>query len=569
MQDPNDKNRAFYWSTLLIRELYNHGVNHLFISPGSRSTPLVMAAAAHPGLNKRVILDERSSAFAALGAGKATGDPAALICTSGTAVANYYPAVIEARQSGVPLLVLTADRPPNLRNIGASQAIDQNRIFSGYPVFYHDAGEPAFDKTDLNRLRQAAGQAVTIARTRWGPSHINFPFRKPLEPEPAFVKKISAENRELADTRSPGTTVHTVSPAITGLNGIIGNRPCTKPLVVIGPMNPTDPIRSAVSLAEQLGAPLLAEVGTRPTDSHVSGFSGFLKNQQIRGKLAAGTIFRFGHMPVDKSLNLYLEELEGIPQYHFSLDEEWQDSVGTITDRILWDGSQPDLGELDIDTDPGWLNHWKQVERDFREYRKDLLQESPGLTDGAVFHRLGSQLEDPWNLFLSNSLPVRDMELFSSGWNNPTFLNRGASGIDGITSSAIGATITSNRTGILFIGDLAFLHDGNALLSARLLEEQSLVTIIINNRGGNIFRILPIHEHQEHYTHYFETPQQVEISQLARAHGIPYSRIETKEQLDSLDLADYANTPGLHLIECRTEPEASMELRRQMWEFSH
>jgi 2-succinyl-5-enolpyruvyl-6-hydroxy-3-cyclohexene-1-carboxylate synthase len=184
------QDRAFFWATTFLRELHACGVSQLVISPGSRSTPLTIAAYAHPGLKTHVVLDERSAAFMALGMGKSQGKPAGLVCTSGTAAANYYPAIIEARHSGVPLLVLTADRPPHLRNIGASQAIDQVKLFGDYPVFFHEAGEPVLEQQDVNRLKSVAAQSVSASLNRKGPVHINFPFRKPLEPDPGFVERL-------------------------------------------------------------------------------------------------------------------------------------------------------------------------------------------------------------------------------------------------------------------------------------------------------------------------------------------------------------------------------------------
>src|SRR5690625_154803 len=182
MTDLAAQNIPFYWSAHFLRNLLKNGMRHVVISPGSRSTPLTMAAAAQPHVQKQVILDERAAAFTALGIGKATGSPAMLICTSGTAAANYLPAVIEARKSGVPLILATADRPPHLRSTGANQAIDQLKLFGDYPVMFHEAGEPRLGKEDLNRLAMLARQASGAARDRRGPVHINFPFRKPLEP---------------------------------------------------------------------------------------------------------------------------------------------------------------------------------------------------------------------------------------------------------------------------------------------------------------------------------------------------------------------------------------------------
>ncbi|NIV13412.1 MAG: 2-succinyl-5-enolpyruvyl-6-hydroxy-3-cyclohexene-1-carboxylic-acid synthase, partial [Aliifodinibius sp.] len=182
MTNQHQGNTALQWTNTFFRALYKYGIEHVVVSPGSRSTPLTLAVASNPHIQKHVILDERSAAFTALGIGKATNIPAVLVCTSGTALANYYPAVIEARQSGVPMVLATADRPPHLRATGANQAIDQLNMFGDYPVFFHEVGEPKPNKKDLKRLTILAQQSVSISREKRGPVHLNFPFRKPLEP---------------------------------------------------------------------------------------------------------------------------------------------------------------------------------------------------------------------------------------------------------------------------------------------------------------------------------------------------------------------------------------------------
>lgn len=569
MMKSDKQNRSFFWATLFLRELYSCGVDHLVISPGSRSTPLVMAAAAHTGFKKHVVLDERSAAFVALGIGKAAGKPSALICTSGTAAANYYPAVIEARQSGVPLLVLTADRPPNLRSTGASQAIDQIKLFGNYPVFFHEAGEPILEEEDLDRLRQLASQAVSLSIRNQGPAHINFPFRKPLEPEQALVDKIEKENKKLLSDRTPATSVHYPPGQASSMPESVEKlvEKSKRPLLISGSGHDPESRQMARELAVRLNAPHLAEFPSSGSGSTVRGFVGFLRNRQQRERMKPDLIIRFGRQPVSKAIDLYLKENREIPQIHFGNLDEWHDATHSVTHRIEGMSKNINWYFRKTDTENQWLESWKKLEQNFSEFRAQQLDHEPKLTDGHVFNRISKQLDESWNLCLSNSFPVRDMMLFGEPFRGTTFVNRGASGIDGILSTAIGSSIGSGKPTLLFIGDLALLHDSNALLSSKLLE-QPLVVVLLNNRGGTIFRMLPVFEQNEDiYSAYFETPQEADFEKLAKTFGITSKKIDTVEQLNEINIDEYSE-PGLHLIECRTDSGASMQLRRTLWNFS-
>jgi len=563
-------NKPFYWSTVFLRELYNRGIEHIVISPGSRSTPLVMAAAAHPGFEKSVVLDERSAAFTALGIGKGTGHPAALICTSGTAAANYYPAVIEARHAGIPLLILSADRPPKLRNIGASQAIDQLKLYGTYPVFFHEAGEPAMEPDDLKRLKMAAGQAVSRAMQYRGPAHINFPFRKPLEPDPAFVTTVENENRDTVDKNEPKPKPHVIRPTA---HAVLPNditdllHRSRRPLVVAGPLNPFEENEFITKTALTMNAPLLAETGLadRTPDVIIHGFDGFLRNRDLRNTLSPDLVIRFGRSPVSKALSTFLGELD-VPHIHIDSHGEWQDANYATTHRVETEGHHLEWASENFTPDDNWLDSWKQAEAMFQTFKTNILSETDTLTDGHLFSRFSSRVPGNWNIFLSNSFPVRDFFLFSPSYHHPIFMNRGASGIDGILSTAIGATAATGKGGLLFIGDLAFLHDSNALLNAKLVRDVPLVVVIINNRGGNIFRMLPVARHSEYFERYFETPQDMDFEKLVSSHGLPYDRVESLKSLESLIPDVFTDQPGLRIVECITDAAASMGLREKLWE---
>lgn len=572
------RNHAYYWATQFVRELYNAGVKHAVISPGSRSTPLTLAMASHPGIEKHVVLDERSAAFLALGMGKATGIPAALVCTSGTAAANYYPAIIEARQSGVPLLILTADRPPNLRNIGANQAIDQIKMFGSYPVFFHEAGEPIFDKNDFERLKIVADQAVAFSVDKKGPAHINFPFRKPLEPDTYLVDEMHLENKNISQRLSPKTR-HYSNHTFTLPREIRDHIHLSDhPLIIAGPENPCDVQASKIiELSKKIGAPVLGEPGSQLAAGNndnspvICGYDSFLRNDIVRSRLQPDLILRFGNQPLTKSLEIFLQQYAEVNHIYFSQRDDWQDATYSTSHHVKWDGHS------NFDIDPvntyskGWITEWKNYAQIFIELREKTLKSRSPLRDADVLFNLTREIPDNYNIFLSNSFPVRDFALLNgnSGNNHPVFVNRGASGIDGIISSAIGATISSKQSGVLFIGDLAFLHDTNALLSAQdINDNQSFVVVILNNNGGNIFRMLPIAEHEQSYESYFETPQKAKFKNIAEAYQIDYHYVNKISNLTDRFNAMIRQS-GFHILECATDSEASMVTRKTLWNYKY
>lgn len=564
MIDLSLRNCAFYWTTTFFRSLQDQGVRHVVISPGSRSTPLTLAAASNDHFQKHVILDERSAAFTTLGIGKATNNPAVLICTSGTALANYYPAVIEARQSGVPLILATADRPPHRRATGANQAIDQLKIFGDYPVFFHEAGEPSCQKEDLDRLHMLGRQAVSTSREKRGPVHLNFPFRKPLEPEPDFLEKIALENSERAVSTEKSSKTSSLL-----LSGEIQNNisKAQKPLIIQGPLAPGDDNDTISSLTEQLHCPILSESAIK-SNQIITGFAGFLRNEDLRNNLQPDLILRFGFQPTTKSLELALQQWEPDHHYHFASTGDWQDATFSDAEHIPWRGQPISCPEVESSADTEWLDKWKTAEQQFRSHYEETITETATLTDGAIYHHFTPQLSEDYFTAVSNSFPARDIHLFGKqSPNKPLYLNRGASGIDGVTSTALGLSLSLDKPGILFTGDLAFLHDTNALLNHDKLNN-SLAIVVINNSGGSIFRMLPIEQHKEYFEPYFETPQSANIEQLVASYSIPYCKVESKSALQNISLPQWVEQHyGLSVIECKTDADDSMELRKKLWNF--
>lgn len=553
-----------HWSVEFLSELHRLGVGHTVISPGSRSTPLTLAAAIHDGFQKQIVLDERSAGFIALGIGKATGKPAVLICTSGTAAANYMPAITEAKESGVPMIVLTADRPPNLRGIGSSQTVDQIKLYGDQAVFFHEAGEPHFEPSDLKRLRYAARQAVENSIEKGGTSHINFPFRKPLEPtEDEISKQKDRISKQLhsgsGQTSSDARKTYHLSDAVLNLIS-----ESSRPLIISGPANPAQRLTQQIDqISRQFRAPLIAEPGSGYSGSEyqVHRYEQFLRSAKLRNELNPDLILRFGDQPFTKSVLTTLDEWSDVPVIHFSARNYDQDHALSVIKKIqISPADTLDLNEVSPATEKNWLNLWRSHDRASQKALSETLDSSAELTDGHLFQNISKDLPDNWNIMLSNSFIPRDMALFGSSVKHQ-FVNRGAAGIDGITSTAIGISASTNSPTCCITGDLAFLHDANALLSLKHTSEPFLI-VVVNNGGGNIFKMLPVSKNREYFEDYFITPQSVQIDQLAKSYGIQYSLIKSREELQEFKPDQIS---GKQIVEIRTDSDAAMQIRKTLW----
>jgi 2-succinyl-5-enolpyruvyl-6-hydroxy-3-cyclohexene-1-carboxylate synthase len=568
--DPESANMPDHlsWTSHLFRAFYQEGVRHIYISPGSRSTPLVLGAATHPGFTNKVVLDERSAAFQALGSSKASGLPSVLICTSGTALANYHPAVIEARYSGNPLIIISADRPPHLRGTGSSQTIDQVKLFADSVLFFHELGEPIHEKRDYNRLSLLAKQAVGIATRQRGPVHLNAPFRKPLEPSETSLE----ETIQLYRNQFEGDQTFTHGTVTSGgsqelpeivINLLLNSK---KPILIAGPDEHSASLSGLVSkLSNELNIPVIAEPGSHLSDaiSFIDRYDMILNGKNNLEAPEPDLIIKTGNQPFSKSLQEFEIKHRSIPVIQFLTRDTWQDSFGSTNHRILLGSNTPDI-QSESPKNHEWFDIWNNLNKEAGKFLHQALQNDVNLTDGHVYSHLTRSVSNEWDIMVSNSFTIRDLALFGNGPHHITrpYVNRGAAGIDGILSTAIGIQHFNQKKMLVFIGDLAMLHDSNALLN---IQETGapLAIVVVNNGGGTIFRMLPIYRYKKYYCDFFETPQKAELSSLAGMHGISYLKIDSLTDLHNLN-PDESVSDGPVLIECRTNPDKSMEMRNML-----
>lgn len=568
------------WARSLIDELARAGVREVVVAPGSRSTPLVMACAADDRLTVRVHLDERSAAFFALGVGKATRRPAAVITTSGTAVANVLPAVVEASQSGVPLLVLTADRPPRLRGADANQAIDQVGIFGSFPRESFALGLPEMSGPPLRHLRTIAARAVAAAMAPDpGPVHLNLPFEKPLEPAEVpddFLLDNPLAARGRPDG-APFVVVGSSRPTVSEEQldelalQLQPERGAVRGVVVAGPTEEAPQVgRSAVELAAALGWPLLADPlsGARygpSAGAHVvAGYDLFLRDDAVRERLAPDFILRVGASPTSSALQGWLQHHDGVRHIVLDDTQRWKDHGATATHYLRVDPADAFVRLADRigsdSRDEVWSALWRSADEATRSVLADL---APAVADdqheGRILAALAEGLPAEAGLVVSSSMPIRDLD----GYGLPregelhVFANRGASGIDGVVSTAFGVASQRHEPTACVIGDVAFFHDQNGLLWSRE-PDAAVVFILIDNDGGGIFHMLPIAEHDPHFTRYFATPHGVDPRHAAEAHGLDF--IDATEE-DFRGVVDEALTSGrTTIVRVRTDRSVNHRL---------
>lgn len=543
----NAANRNLLWAKVFVDELARSGLRAVCIAPGSRSTPLAIAFAEQPEITVYSLIDERSCAFFALGLALASEQPVAILCSSGTATANFYPAVVEAHYAGVPLLVLTADRPHELRESGANQTVDQVKLYGEHVLWAVDvalpeAQPPALALRNLRTLANRAyatanGNLLSLAK---GAVHLNFPFRKPLEPIP-----VESDLTEVADARQPGTPFTTISrarmapsdEAVTSLADVIRRSP--RGLIVCGPRCPTGDFAARVSdLARVTGYPVLADsvsgvrYGEHMRDALIiGGYDSFLRHAQAWP--SPGVVLHFGAMPTSQAIDDYLSAAAPEHRIWVSEDGVWKDAAHLATDLLWTDAARlceavtQELERYPAAPDRAWASLFADAERTVWA----TFGSEPGGFDGAVLADVTELLPDPAALFVASSLPVRNLDQFSqpSEKSIRVFANRGASGIDGTISSALGAAAADPDVPLtLVIGDLAFYHDMNGLMAVKRLGIKATI-VVINNDGGGIFHRLPIAKFDPPFTDLFETPHGLTFEHAAALYGLDYVRAENRE----------------------------------------
>jgi 2-succinyl-5-enolpyruvyl-6-hydroxy-3-cyclohexene-1-carboxylate synthase len=523
----------------LCSELPRCGVTHACTSPGSRSAPLVLSLVREPGLTCVSHLDERSAGFFAVGLAKASGRPVVLACTSGTAAANYAPAVHEAREARVPLIVLTADRPTELRDTGAGQTIDQIRLYGTAAKSFVELDLPPATAEALRWIRRLACRAVWTAQDgRPGVVHLNVPLREPL----VLSEPLPAEDP--------------VAPRPDGAPWLdrIPARPDGAPLelpgrgvVVAGRDERGDP-RAVAAWAAAAGWPLLADPlsGARRGAAAVAHYDALLRIEGWGAAHRPECVVRTGDLPTSKPLRTWLAGLD-CPQVAVDPETAWQDAAAVVG------ATHP--GPLErlrpAETDPGWLAAWRGA--DGAASRAIVSELGDGLSEPRVAAELAATLGPEELLWIASSMPVRDVETFAPVREDPprVLSNRGANGIDGTVSSALGASLVGPAT--LLTGDLALLHDLSGLVARRRLG-LDLRVVVVNNDGGGIFSFLPIAGEADAFEEHVATPHGPDFERLAAAFDLPHLR--------AASLADLRR-PGL--VEVRTERDDNVALHRRVW----
>jgi len=506
-------NAAF--GSTVVNSLRAFGVEHFLLCPGSRSTPLALAVGNLPAERRTVLLDERSAAFHALGRVKATRRPVALLCTSGTAAAEFYPAVIEAREAGLPLIVLTADRPPELRHCQAGQTIDQAKLYGTYPLFYAELPLPEPEDGLLRGCRELCRRAVESALSAVpGPVHLNCPFR-----EPFFATDGLAGIKALPVKEEPVSPLRTVSAEVS--------LPA-RTLLLAGPLpweaDETE-IESLLRLSREHCLPLLADAANplrhraEEVPYLLTGYDAVARSKELREELRPEALLVWGSVPTSKALRQWLAELDS---------PAWQAGPGVpganpFHARLRYGGNclAGFLDSLRV-AESNYALAWRDVEARFRKGRETAFAGGAGeWFEGEVHRRLPELLAPGTPVLFANSLAVRDAEWFLPANNRrlrPHSL-RGANGIDGTLSAARGLAAGSGRPAVLVTGDLAFLHDSNGLLGAADADP-GLLVLLLNNGGGGIFDLLPVASRPGvAYEELFATPQRVDFARLVEAHG--------------------------------------------------
>ena len=589
-------NPAYLYAVVFVDELQRAGVRNVVICPGSRSTPLALAFAAQTAIRTWIHVDERSAAFFGLGMAKQLRQPVALLCTSGTAAANFLPALVEATLSHIPLLVLTADRPHELRDNGAPQSIDQNRLYGTYAKWFVEVALPEATDAAFRYIRTIGDRAVATAQAiPSGPVHLNFPFREPLTPEPIPEQPLPPVERRnlIAWEGRPGNApyidVHDAlldAPESTTLGNVLRLvDEAQRGLIIVGPIDDPSLIEPLVQLAKYLGYPILADplsqlrCGAFNRSMMLTSYDAYLRIDSFVESVQPELIIRFGAMPTSKSLLLYLKRYASSPLVVIDGNRGWEEPTQLASQLIhanpttLCQDLLNALKQYQVDKErpstatQAWLSLWQDTDRITQQALQNIIYDFFEIFEGRVFCELANLLQDGTTLYIGNSMPVRDLDTFFWGNEQPIRImgNRGTNGIDGVISSALGASaVGEHEPTVLILGDLSFFHDLNGLLAARL-HQLNLTIILINNDGGGIFSFLPQAAYPEHFEQLFGTPMGLDFRYVVEMYGGRFQRVDNWESFHTA-VNQGLHTSGLDVIEIPAERTSNVKMHRQLWD---
>ncbi len=572
------------WGALLVDEFYRQGCSFFCVSPGSRSTPLTVAAARHPHIETQICIDERAAAFMALGYGRATGKPAVLLCTSGTAVANYLPAVVEASVDRVPMIVCSADRPPELLQTCANQTIQQTGILGDSVRWHTTLPCPSLEVPAVSILTTADQAFHQASRAPAGPVHLNCMFREPLAPTECPVPAPYLQPIEAWSQQSrPYTTysANTLELSKDSLQALLYDiQQASKGLVVVGRLPSQMDVASIHSFCESLGWPVLADIGSglrwgHATWPYMQAFDMLLRQPSWLESHRPDVILHLGGPLLSKWFLHLLKENRETRYIQIHSHPERMDPEHCVSWRLEAD---PGLccerlkDQLPPRVESSWIESWRSIGQELRQSIALLMEpteltasgssNSPPLHEPAIAYFLSRQLPASHTLFLGNSMPIRDWDLFASGLHETITVgaNRGASGIDGLIATAMGMVKGSGQSGTLVLGDLSLLHDLNSLF---LLQQTQLpLTIVVNNnQGGGIFGFLPIAQFDDVFLSHFITPHTHTLAPIARSLGMQASTVSSISALrEAYDRAVKSGRP--RLIEVQTQRETNVDFYR-------
>ncbi|WP_066310847.1 2-succinyl-5-enolpyruvyl-6-hydroxy-3-cyclohexene-1-carboxylic-acid synthase [Bacillus sp. FJAT-29814] len=553
-----------------VAELVLSGIKDVVISPGSRSTPMAMVMAEHPELNVHIHVDERSAAFFALGIAKASNRPVAILCTSGTAAANYFPAIVEARYSRVPLLVLTADRPHELREVGAPQAIDQIELYGKHVKWFAEMALPENRAEMIRYARTICARAVAYcAGTPSGPVHLNFPFREPLIPQ------LDESIFRMAERPHGFVKVHNGELTIGDwLIQEIANRleGKSKGIIVCGNIADERFADAVTQLSKLLMYPILADPlsqlrsGKHNREHIIDTYDTFLRNKDAKSFLKPDVIIRFGAMPISKALTIFIKENPAADQFVIDGGGGWRDPGSLSTDMVFCNETlfcEKLATVAKPSSDQKFFEDWNNINALTKENMASV-RDITELSEGKLFYQLAEMVPEGATLFVGNSMPIRDLDSFFLHNNKciRIMANRGANGIDGTVSTALGAALYSKSL-YLVLGDLTFFHDLNGLFAAKQFKIDIHI-ILVNNNGGGIFSFLPQSEHPKHFELLFGTPLDIEFEHAVKMFNGRFVKVTDWDHLQE-ELGNSSGAAGIHVYEVRTKRDTNRDEHRGFW----
>ncbi len=544
------------FAATFVDELAAQGVDYACVSPGSRSAPIAMALQRHAKIRVLVHIDERSGSFFGVGLAKATHKPVVLLSTSGTAAAEFHAAVVEASYSNTPLIVITADRPPELQGAGANQSIDQQRLYGTAVRWFFDPGAPVELPNAARMWRRLAARA--FAEAARGPVHLNLPFREPLVAAPG---QVPAPIGTAGQSVSRGRTLPMPSQVAALASAL---QRAQRPLVVAGEMRDGERLAPAL---QRLGLPVLAEPTSqlrRPeTGASIESYEALLR---AGWSLQHGPdlVIRLGGMPTSQALNKWLAAASA-PTFLIDPEHAWRDQDHVATNVVDCD-PQPLLEALPPLERVSWRDQWVSAGKRASAAISATLVSTP-LHEGHVVRALSARLPAPGQVFIGSSMPIRAAEAFwpQARPQQRFFGNRGASGIDGLVSTGLGlAAGRPNVPSVLLLGDLSLYHDMNGLWALRRHGIRATL-IVCDNDGGGVFSFLPQAEHQDVFEELFVTPLSLDLSQVARLYGLVYSPVTDRSGLEPA-IADAIAAPTPTMVVVRFKREDSVNGHRLCWE---